>query len=87
VKGTNDMFLKLRFEIWVEDNSPDQTDSDEPDPWGSVLHLIEAELQQWNGLLATSTCTRKADTLAEIKEEFVRRFFLAKLAPITTSTQ
>jgi hypothetical protein len=85
------MFVKLTFEIWVEDNSSDagkaQGASAEPDFWGNVLDLISAELQQWNGLLVTSTITKKADTIAEIKEDSERRFFLAKLPPISKSKQ
>lgn len=85
------MFIKLRFEMWAEDNSSDagypQKDGGEPDCWGNMLDLVSAELRQWNGLLVTSTLTRKADTIAEIEEDFVRQFFLAKLSPISTAKQ
>jgi hypothetical protein len=80
-----DMFIKLKFEMWVEDNSSDagepQKDGGEPDCWGNMLDLISGELEQWNGLLVTSTLMKKADTIAEIKEDFARQFFLAKLSP------
>ena len=77
------MFVKARFEMWLEDTSSEAGKSTNDDPDSSsycrVMDTVIAACEAEKGMLWTATLLRAAESVADIREESARKFFLDKM--------